>query len=146
MQPNSFDLPAVDQVGFVVANLDEAVRRYTPLFGEATTMDAEIEGADYRGKKVDCRLKLAMFRSGPVEIEFIEVVDGEAIHTEFLRAGRDGPHHVRFTVASFAEAAAKLEAAGMEAVFGKRFAPGLEFAYFEAADGTLWELFENNAD
>ena len=149
MNPQSSEqglgLPPVDQIGFVVEDLEKSIPVYAAVFGDYTTMDTEIEDADYRGRKASCRLKIAYFRSGPLEIELIEVAGGEAIHSEFLEAGRDGPHHIRFTVDNFEEAAAKLESVGMRSVFGKRFAPGLEFAYFESADGMIWEIFENNA-
>lgn len=138
-------MPPIDQIGFVVADLDQAVRLYTPMFGVPQTMDATIEAADYRGRPADCTLRLAMFQSGAMEVELIQVVDGEAIHQEFLAAGRTGPHHIRFTVDDFAAAAAQLRTVGMQPVYGKRFSPGLEFAYFEGPDGVLWELFENHA-
>lgn len=145
MNPEGLGLPPVDQIGFVVEDLEKSIPIYASVFGEYTTMDAEIEDADYRGHKASCTLKIAYFRSGPLEIELIEVAGGEAIHSEFLEAGREGPHHIRFTVENFREAADKLESVGMKSVFAKQFAPGLEFAYFESENGMIWEIFENKA-
>jgi catechol 2,3-dioxygenase-like lactoylglutathione lyase family enzyme len=145
MNPEGLGLPPVDQIGFVVEDLDKSIPVYEAVFGDYTTMDAEIEDADYRGHAASCKLKIAYFRSGPLEIELIEVAGGETVHNEFLEAGREGPHHIRFTVENFSDAAAKLESVGMKPVFAKKFSPGLEFAYFESPDGMIWEIFENSA-
>jgi len=145
VNPQGLGLPPVDQIGFVVKDLEKSIPVYAAIFGDYNTMDTEIEDANYRGRKASCRLKIAYFQSGSLEIELIQVAGGEAIHNEFLEAGGDGPHHIRFTVPDFSEAAKKLESVGMRSVYAKHFAPGLEFAYFESADGMIWEIFENNA-
>ena len=44
-------LPPIDQVGFVVEDVHEAIKHYTPLFGEFTLWDpTDIDAADYRGR------------------------------------------------------------------------------------------------
>ena len=92
------DLPPIDQVGFVVRDLDAAIAMYEPLFGPFSTMDSGEFEYDYRGRKDTSSLKLAFGRSGDVEIELIQWVSGGTPHKEFIDAGREGMHHLRFRV------------------------------------------------
>ena len=52
-------LPRVAQIGYVVRDLEAAIRLYDPLFGPFKTMNGSVEQARYRGKLADCHLELA---------------------------------------------------------------------------------------
>jgi catechol 2,3-dioxygenase-like lactoylglutathione lyase family enzyme len=129
-----FGLGPIDQVGYVVHDLERALPRYESIFGPFEVATAPIEAATYRGKPSDCVLALAVNRSGPVEVELIAVVEGETPHTEHLRAHGEGPHHVRFKVEGLDQKLAALEAAGFETIYYKRFGPQVVFAYVETPD------------
>lgn len=135
-------LPPVDQIGFVVRDVDATVAQFQPLFGPFAVTQYDLDDVEYRGRTVRCTLKIATATSGGVEIEFIEVIDGDAFHREFLDHGRDGPHHIRFTVPDLDATQAQLATSGWNPVFGKRFAPGLAFVYLEDQRGRIIELFE----
>ena len=91
----SLGLPPIDQIGFVVRDLDAWVARYEPMFGPFTFIDGSVEQADYRGRKADVSMRIGFGRSGNLEIEFIECTAGESPHVEFINSGREGMHHVR---------------------------------------------------
>ena len=74
--PRQLGLPAADQIGFVVKDLEESMVKYQPLFGPFHTMDASIDAADFRGKNCDAKLKLAFGKSGDLEIELIQWIEG----------------------------------------------------------------------
>ena len=148
MQTTEFESlgwPQIDQVGFVVREVDQAVASYAPAFGAFKVADAELREVDYRGRQVDCRLRIATARSGPVEIELIELVEGDAIYREFLEQGREGPHHVRFSIDDLDASVAAAGKVGLHPVFGKRFSPTVAFVYLEATAGMLFELLEIRA-
>jgi catechol 2,3-dioxygenase-like lactoylglutathione lyase family enzyme len=137
-------LPPIDQVGFVVKNLDDAVRKYEPLFGEFTIMDAADMEWDYRGKPETSSLRIAFGKSGDIEFELIEWVSGGTPHKEFLDAGREGMHHLRFPVDKLEEKVKQAEAFGYYPVWYKRFGEGLAAAYLEReGDPLIIEFFEN---
>ncbi len=143
------DLGPIDQVGYVVRDLDASLPAYEALFGPFEIMDASLDDCRFRGDVVACRLRIALNKRGPVEIELIQVIEGETPHTEHLRRCGEGLHHVRFLVEDLDAKLAVLEAAGYETVFHKRFGPGLAFAYVDtpkALGPSLIELFENRAD
>lgn len=134
MIADQFGLGPIDQVAYVVEDMKRSLPRYASIFGPFEVGESPLEGGTYRGKKSDCVLKLAVNRSGPVEIELIEVVSGEAPHSEHLREHGEGCHHVRFKVTGLDEKLAAMEAAGFETIYYKRFGPEVVFAYVETPE------------
>ena len=139
------DLPDLNQVGFVVRSMEQALALYEPLFGPFSTMDPGPMSYNYRGAEEECDMRLAFGKSGDVEIELIEWVSGGCPHKEFLDAGGEGMHHLRFIVQDLNSKVAEAEALGYEAIWGKRYGEGLAVAYLErASDPLVIELFENH--
>jgi 4-hydroxyphenylpyruvate dioxygenase-like putative hemolysin len=138
-------LGPVDQVSYVVADLDRSLPRYEALFGAFKVGDAPLPGCTVRGKQMDCRLKVAVNNAGPIEIELIQVLEGEPPHSEHLRAHGEGLHHVRFRAQGLEDQLRRLEQRGFETIFFKRFGPTVAFAYLETPPelgGSVIELLE----
>ena len=133
----SLGLPPIDQVGFVVKSVDEAEKRYGPIFGPFTRMDGSVQGATFRGRVCDVRLQLLFGRSGDLEMEFIECRGGESPHSEFIRSGREGMHHLRYRVDDTDAWIERLAAVGYEAIWYKKLTPDIVFAYLERKDDPL---------
>jgi catechol 2,3-dioxygenase-like lactoylglutathione lyase family enzyme len=139
------NLPDLNQVGFVVRDLETALALYAPIFGPFSTMDPGPMTYDYRGREEECEMRLAFGSSGDVEIELIEWVAGGCPHKEFLDAGREGMHHLRFIVENLETTAAQAEAFGYHAIWSKRYGDGLAVAYLERDnDPLVLEFFENH--
>jgi len=141
----SLGLGPIDQVAYVVTSLEASLPGYEAIFGPFQTMDATIEGFQARGQKGNCRLKLAMNNSSPVEIELIEVVEGDTPHSEHLRQHGEGIHHVRFRTDDLDTKLAELNARGLETTMYHRFSPDTAFAYVETPPelgGSVIELLE----
>lgn len=137
----------LDQVGFVVTDLEQAVALYEPLFGAFERMDAEDMEWIYRGRPETSSLKIAFARSGDVEVELIQWVSGETPHKEFIDAGREGMHHLRFRVEDMDAKIAEAESQGYRPIWQKRFTDGLAAVYLERdGDPLILELFENHFD
>ena len=140
-----FDLGEIDQVGYVVSDLEQAIPRFAQLFGECTRMDSTTPGTLFRGEESDVTLKMAFFKSGPLEIELIEPVSGASPHQEFLDRGGEGTHHVRFRIRGLDAKLPALNAAGYETIWYNRFTPEIAWAYLEAPraeGGGIFELLE----
>jgi 4-hydroxyphenylpyruvate dioxygenase-like putative hemolysin len=121
----------VDQVSYVVEDLERSLPRYEALFGPFEIAVAPLRDCRIRGETAGCTLKVAVNRSGPVEIELIQPLDGRTPHGEHLRAHGEGLHHVRFRVQGLEAKLAELERDGYTAIFCKRFGPTVAFAYLE---------------
>jgi methylmalonyl-CoA/ethylmalonyl-CoA epimerase len=94
-------LPPPDQIGYVVADLEVAVRAHEPIFGPFTSMDVDLTGPLYLGSPADCSLRIAYGHAATMEIELIQPAGGRSPHADFLASGREGIHHVRFRVDDF---------------------------------------------
>lgn len=140
-------LGAVDQIGYAVRDMERAVSRFEPLFGPFRVSEAALEDVLYRGVSTSCKLLIGVAQSGGLEIELIEVVEGETPHTEHLERHGEGLHHIRFRVDELDAKLEGLSKLGFETVFYKRF-PGparIAFAYAEAPQergGGVIELLE----
>ena len=139
----SVELPPIDQVGYVVRDLEATLARYEHLFGPFSRMDSPLKGVLYRGKPTDVHLELAFGTDGNLEMEFIAVKSGASPHSEFLAAGREGIHHIRYRVSDCDGTLEALRAEGFAPIWyhDMGFA---KFAYLEHAsrDGVLVELLQ----
>jgi hypothetical protein len=137
----SWVLPAPDQIGYVVRDLELAMSVHEPVFGPFTTMDVTLRGPTYRGRSRDCSLRIAYGHVGAMEIELIQPVGGESPHAEFLEAGREGIHHVRFRVEDFHAHLAAAAQIGYTAIW-QHSIDVADFAYLEheRQKGMLIEL------
>ena len=110
-------LPPIDQVAYVVHDLDRALQTFERLFGTFAVMESDLKGTLYRGKKADVKLRMGFGKSGPVEIELIEVVSGDSPHREILEKHGEGVHHIRFRVDDLDPPLDKLRKIGFEVIW-----------------------------
>jgi len=141
-------LPPVEQVGIVVKDVDATMEFFSSVFGWGPwgVVELDMKGCLYRGESCDARLKIAFAQSGSIEIELIQVLEGETIHTEFLRERGEGLHHLRFKVDDLDAKLADLAKEGIDVVFRKNL-NGVEFAYLntDRFGGIMLELIEYKA-
>ena len=141
---NQLGLAPIDQIGFVVGNLESAIALYEPMFGPFNILEPGEMTFRYRGKDEPCTLRIAFGRSGQVEIELIEWVSGECPHAEFIKAGREGLHHLRYRVGDLAETIARAEPLGYRAVWSCQFSEDMAVAYMQRDGDPLWiEFFQS---
>lgn len=131
-------LPPIDQIGFVVKDLDAWVRQFGPVFGPFTFMDGSVQDAEFRGRSEDVRLKIAFGSSGDLEIELIQWQDGISPHSEFIQSGREGLHHLRYRVTDTDAWIKKLATVGYTPYWYKRWNADTVFAYLENPDFPLY--------
>jgi methylmalonyl-CoA/ethylmalonyl-CoA epimerase len=124
-------LPHIDQVGFVVKSLDQAEQAYGALFGPFSRIDGSVEAATFRGKESDAKLAIMFGHSGDLEIEFIEWQGGESPHSEFIQAGREGMHHLRYRVDDADAWIEKCATIGYRPIWYKQYTEDTVFAYLE---------------
>ena len=115
-------LGKLSHVGIVVRNLDKAMEYYGSVFGLGpfTTEVYDLKSFVYRGKTTRARVKAAIAYSGPIFIELVQVLEGETVHTEFLREKGEGLQHVAFLVRNLDEKLKELAKSGVEPVMRLR--------------------------
>ena len=140
------------QIGLVVEDLDSAVEAYSDLFGIGpwhvyTYQKPLLKRMTYRGKPGNYKMRVALAKIGPLQIELIQPLEGESIYAEFIREHGYGIHHIAVTVDDLESAVAQAEALGLEHVMGGG-GHGLDndggFAYLgtESLLGTTLELVD----
>jgi hypothetical protein len=91
-------LPKIRQIGIVVKDLNEAMKKYHTLLGvgpfRGFVVDSnDLPGITYRGKPADYQVRLAMAQVGDYSIELIDNRRGENSYTEFFSKHGEGVHH-----------------------------------------------------
>jgi 4-hydroxyphenylpyruvate dioxygenase-like putative hemolysin len=121
-RPSMVTLGKMSHVGIVVRDMDKAVEYYGSVFGLGpfTTEVYDLKSFAYRGKTASARVKAAIAYSGPVFIELVQVLEGETVHTEFLRERGEGLQHVAFLVRNLDEKLKELAKSGVEPVMRLR--------------------------
>jgi methylmalonyl-CoA/ethylmalonyl-CoA epimerase len=140
-------LPPVFQVSIVVKDMDRAIEYYSSTFGIGPfkVMDIGMEGVLLRGKPISTKIKVAFARSGPLQVELIQPVEGENIYTEFLDSKGEGLHHLGFQVDDLDAMLAELAKEGIQPVFYHSLPQlGAAFAYLntDKIGGVIFELIE----
>lgn len=123
-----------DQISFAVADMSQAVQVLGPLFGEFDVRESVLApgAVAYRGREGETRLRLGICQAGAVEIELVEVLEGDWPTVDHI--GRHGPglHHVRFVVDDLDAQSSRMQAAGFSEVLRGVSPRGSRFAYLEA--------------
>lgn len=144
MIAQALDLKPIDQIGFVYRDLEKAIAAFEPIFGAFDVQEYGAYEYNYRGKQEMAEVVCAFASSGELEIELIGWVSGGTPHKEFLDAGREGMHHIRFPVDDLDETVQAAAALGYKPIWSTRFGEGLAVAYMEKeGEPLLIEFFEN---
>jgi len=112
-------LGPISHIGLVVDDAEQAAEFWTRTFGVGPfdVREYDMGEASYflvRGKPAKPRFKAAIAFSGEVFIELVEVMEGETIHSEFLRRRGEGLQHLAFSVDDAGAIIARLRREGIE--------------------------------
>jgi hypothetical protein len=123
-----------DQISFAVVDIAETVSLLEPLFGPFDVRESVLApgSVTYRGREGAVRLRLAICQSGAVEIELVEVLEGDWPTVDHLDRHGPGLHHVRFVVTDLDAESAEIQVAGFREVLRGVSPRGSQFAYLEA--------------
>lgn len=143
------ELPGIDQIAFVVEDLEAAMDGLLRLFdvGPWDVTEPEpptLSETTYYGEPVEYAFRHALADVGDVTIDLSEPRWGPSVYRDHLETHGPGPHHVAYfswDEAETYEAVASLQDAGIPVAQSGVFA-GTEFWYFdtrEVLDGLMFE-------
>ena len=123
-----------DQVSFAVADMAEAVSVLGTLLGEFVVRESVLEpgSVSFRGREGAVRLRLGICQAGAVEIELVEVLEGDWPTVDHIDRHGPGLHHLRFVVDDLGAKSAQMQAAGFSEVLRGVSPRGSQFAYLQA--------------
>ncbi len=145
-----------NQIGYVVRDLDAAVRAYADRLGIGAWLlytygTPLLKDMTYRGRPQPYRMRIAMAQCGDLQLELIQSLEGPNIYEEFLERHGEGVHHLGVVVPDLAEGVRAMERQGYTMIqsggrHGKHGDGG--FAYFETETpfATILELIERPAE
>ncbi len=145
---SNMKLPPIEHIGIVVKDVEKAMETYGSLlgWGPFEALEIDMKNFSYRGRLCDARLKVALSQGGSVQIDLIEVLEGETPYSDFLREKGEGLHHFCCAaVDDLDRVLAELNAEGIEPVFhGALPDLGLRVAYVvgDKTEGVMIELYE----
>jgi len=93
-------LPKLGQIGYVVKDVDKTVSYYRDTLGIRPWMllDERPEPCLEKGKEVHPLLKIALAYMGSIQVELIQVVEGESVHLNHPAESPWRVHHLGFMV------------------------------------------------
>ena len=137
---------AIDQIGFVVADLDQSIATRTKALGlgpwtlfRGVTLDGR-----YRGQPVQVTIDVALAYQGDVQIELIQPTgNAPSPYRDAGGAPLCGMHHMAWIVDDLDAAVAEATARGLVPLF-EASNPTTRVAYLEAPgeSGLLYEFIE----
>lgn len=109
-------LTRISQVGLCVRDLEAVVAGMEAVFGLKPNRYGETPKTKrfYKGKEAEFGAKLAFYNFANIEIELMQPIYGESDWTKFLESGRQGLHHIRFSVDDFQAVTDDMKERGIE--------------------------------
>ena len=139
----------VAHIGVVVRDMDKVIEYYQSLgigpfepFKSVVAIERKMLGKPIAPDSI--KMKIKIVKMGPVELEFIEPVEGETLWKEFLETRGEGINHLGFLVDDIDAEEAKLIEKGLTVLYRSRFKNGGGAAYFDTGKvgGILIELIQ----
>jgi len=141
------ELPEVSQIGVVVKDLDRVASFLETHFGLGPFRVEEPEAPNVwdRGQEKHIKARLGFAMMGQVELELIQILEGDSVHLEFLREHGEGIHHLGFRVDDFEAKLERARAMGFEVL--QTGPVGRFYAYLDTRreGGLIFELIESDA-
>lgn len=142
---------SIMQNGYVVRNLDRAMKHWTEIMGVGpffVTTKIPFAECLYRGTACNIDLAVAISFSGDLQIELVEQKnDSPSIYRDHLLRFGEGLQHAGVLSDQYDADIARLTAQGFAAVQEGRIASGMRFAYLDSDrgfPGAMIELIESS--
>ena len=86
----------IDQLGFIFKDIKKHTKIWEELFNipKFAFFPPHTTEYLYKGKKTDVTVTQAFSRCFDLQLQFIQHIEGESHHKEFLEKGREGLHHI----------------------------------------------------
>jgi methylmalonyl-CoA/ethylmalonyl-CoA epimerase len=116
LMTNPLKIDKINQIGLVVHDAKKTAKLFDEFFGIGPfqILERAPEEIIYKGKKQQFQVINGFARLGDIQLELIQVVQGECCQGDFLREKGGGLHHVGVHVDDIDEALAVAKENGIE--------------------------------
>lgn len=93
-------LPRLGQIGYVVTDVEKTMAYYKDVLGIRPwlLLDERPDPCIEREREVHPLLRIALAYMGSVQVELIQVLQGESLHLDHVKESQGGVHHLGFMV------------------------------------------------
>jgi len=125
----------VDQLGFVYKDIEKQAKIFEELFNmpKFAILPETTQVVKYRGKNSKVSIKVAISRQFNIQIELIQLIEGESIYKEFLDQGREGLHHISLFIEDIDSYIEYFEKRGIEKIYSGAIGRQT-YAYFDTEE------------
>ena len=125
----------IDQIGVVVKDLEKVKNGMKTLFGVDPDGGGvfNYKNATVKGKIGDCSVDVLLYDFFGIQLEFMTPLSGDSAWQDFIDAGNEGIHHIRFDVPNHEDAITVMADKGIE-IYQKGDSVrggGVKYAYFD---------------
>ena len=135
----------ITQLGFFFKDVKKHAEKWEDLFGvdKFSYIPAHTIKYFYRGNYNDVTVIQAFSRCFNTQLEFVQHIEGESYHKEFLDKGREGLHHISIFVEDIESYIEKFKSIGIEQISGGQRGRQM-YAHFDTEKtlGVILELQE----
>lgn len=141
------DTQHITQMGYVVANLETAIARWSDTLGAGPFTiipHVPIDDGLYRGTPTAVDISVATAETGDIQLELIEQHnDVPSCYRDLFAPGAEGLHHVAVHTNEYDAEVARYEAMGAAQAFGGVY-KGTRFVYMDTSPslGIMVEVVE----
>jgi hypothetical protein len=133
------------QVGILVKDVAEAAKKLEKLIGIGPfeILEPEYRDLTYRGKTGKFKIRIALAKAGPIQIELMQPLYGETIYDEFAQRKGYGLHHLGIKTDNMEQSVKEMQEKDFRVIqSGNR--PGVKWGYLNTEDQTdvIFELLE----
>jgi methylmalonyl-CoA/ethylmalonyl-CoA epimerase len=154
MDKRLLDEDAVMQICFVTDDLEKSLEWFSGLTGKEPSPIGGAAGHDeakavYHGRPAEVSCRLAMFKFGNIDVEFLEPGPEKSAWRDLLEEKGPGCHHIAFKTNNLTKRNAFLESKGLRQLQRAEFDGSHgRYAYYDTVPqlGVMIELLEFNTD
>lgn len=135
----------ISQLGFLFKDIQKQAKIWEDLFSvpKFSFIPPHTIKYFYRGKETDVTVTQGFCRCFDLQLEFVQHIEGESYHQEFLEKGKEGLHHISVFVENLEAYIEHFKNMGIEQISGGQRGRQA-FAHFDTEEslGVLLELQE----
>ena len=154
MDKRLLDEDAIMQICFVTDNLEKSLDWFADLTGKTPSHIGGAAGHDearavYHGKPAEVSCRLAMFKFGNIDVEFLQPGPEKSAWRDLLEERGPGCHHIAFRTRNLTKRDAYLESKGHKLLQRGEFDGSHgRYAYYDTVKdlGVMVELLEFDKD
>ncbi|NVM31533.1 MAG: VOC family protein [Candidatus Helarchaeota archaeon] len=129
-------IDAINQIGIVVRDVEKRAKLLEQILGIGPfqILERKPEEIIYKGKKETFQVKNGLAFLGSVQLELIEVVQGNCCQADFLKRRGEGLHHFGFFVDDLDEALEIAKEKGLALLQKGTAAGSIQWAYLDTEE------------